>query len=148
MQTGQLVRDTVFPGKGGCQCLRAADICTGIANRHATDSNIVYIRLAVNIGSIVQSKVGILAKGAVCHIDFRGGVGGQNDCIRSHSTDRDIMPLHIAFQRAAIGTAQPGSKIHVLRVECTASNTHFCAHIHDTLASHPADTENGDSGIA
>ena len=148
LQTGQLVRDTVFTGKGGGQRLRTADVRAGIAHRHAADSNIVYIRLAVNIGLILQSKVGIFAKDAVCHIDFRGGVSGQNNRIRSHSADRDIMPLHIAFQRAAIGTSQPGSKLHVLRVEGTARNTHFRAQVHNPLAPHPADTEQGNRGIA
>ena len=58
------------------------------------------------------------------------------------------MPLYVTLQGAAISIAQKGGKINSIGIEAATGYIYLCPHIHDALAPHPADTENGDSCIA
>ena len=147
-QISQLIRHISFPREGGFQGFCTADVRAGIAHRHAADGDVIDIRLAIHIGFVVQNEVGILAKGAVLHIDRARSSGVQNDRVRSDRPDGDVVPFHVAFQGAAIGITKHGSEFHSLCVEIAASYADLRAHVHDALAPHPADTENRDGHVA
>ena len=142
LQAAQLVRDTDLARKGAFQFFCAADICAGIAHSHGPGRDIVDIRLAIHIGIVIQQKIGTFTKSAVRHDNLGCGIGVQDNRIRSHRHSGDIMPLHIALQRAAIGIAQLRNKFHIPGIESAACHVHLCAHAHIALAPHPAHTEN------
>ena len=142
LQTVQFVCSSVFPREGGCQRFRTADDCSRIAHCHAAYSDVIDIPFAVHIGLVVQIEVGILAKGAVRHIDLARGRSFQPDCVRGHRADGDIVPLHVAFDGAAVSIAEHGGELHRFRVESTARHVDIRTHGHDALAPHRADAKN------
>ena len=102
LQAVQFVRDSALPGEAGGQGLVTADDRSRIAHSHAAHGDVIDISLAVHIGLVVQNKVGILAKGAVRHIDLAHSRGFQPNRIRGNRADGDIMPLDVAFDGATI----------------------------------------------